>query len=115
MKDFDPYVFLAVFQEMLGPMLWVLVALAVVGLAVFAHVVIRERRLVLKRFVFAEVAGFLGAIGAVALMWGVTHSSLADAGGPVDWLLVLAIFVAGWAGALVLAYGFGGLLARRAA
>lgn len=114
MKDLDPFVFVAVFQEMLGPILWLLVALAVIGVAVFLYVVARERRLVVRRFLWAELAGFVGAVAAIALMWGVTHSSLSDAGGPIDWLLVLAIFAAGWAGALVLFYGFAGLLARRA-
>jgi hypothetical protein len=113
MKELDPFVFVAVFQEMLGPLLWVLVALAVVGVAVFLFVVARERRLVLRRFIMAEVVGFLGAVSAVTLMWTVTNSKLSDSGGPVDWLLVLTIFVAGWAGALVLYYGFAGLFARR--
>lgn len=113
MKDLDPMVFVAVFQEMLGPLLWVLVALAVFGVLAFLYVVARERKLVLRRFVWSEVAGFAGSVAALALMWGVTHSSVGDAGGPVDWLLIVAIFVAGWAGALVLAYAIGGLMARR--
>jgi hypothetical protein len=115
MKDIDPFVFVAVFQEMLGPLLWILIALAAVGLAVFVYVVATERKLMVRRFVWSEVAGFVGAVAAISLMWGVTHSSLADAGGPIDWLLTLMIFVAGWAGALVLFYGVAGLLALRGA
>jgi hypothetical protein len=115
MKELDISVFVAVFHEMLGPFLWVLVALAVLGLAVFAYVVASERKLMFRRFLFAELAGFVGAVAAILLMWGVTHSGLSDAGGPIDWLLVLMIFAAGWAGALVLFYGFAGLLSRRAA
>jgi hypothetical protein len=115
MKELDPLVFVAVFQEMLGPFLWVLVALAVIGIAVFLFVIATERRLMIRRFIWAEVVGFVGAVAAIALMWGVTHSGLSDAGGPIDWLLILTIFAAGWAGALVLFYGFSGLLARRSA
>jgi hypothetical protein len=111
MKDFDPMVFLAVFQEMLGPLLWLLLALAVGGVALFVAVVARERRLVLRRFLWSEVAGFLGAAAAIGLLWGVTHSGPADAGGPIDWLLVLAIFVAGWSGGLVLFYAAAGIVA----
>lgn len=115
MKDLDPFVFVAVFQEMLGPFLWVLAGLAVLGVAIFLYVVARERKLMVRRFLWAELVGFLGAVAAIALMWGVTHSSLADAGGPIDWLLVLVIFAAGWAGALVLFYGLAGLLAAKRA
>jgi len=115
MKDLDPFVFVAVFQEMLGPLLWVLAALAAAGLAAFVFVVLRERRFVLRRFIWAELAGFLGAIAAIALMWGVTSSRLSDAGGPIDWLLILTIFAAGWAGALVLFYAAAGLMAARRA
>jgi 4-amino-4-deoxy-L-arabinose transferase-like glycosyltransferase len=115
MKDLDPFVFIAVFEEMLGPALWLMAALAVIGVGVFLYVVARERKLMLRRFIMAELVGFAGALAAILLMWGVTHSSLSDAGGPIDWMLVLTIFAAGWAGALVLFYGMAGLFARRAA
>ncbi len=114
MKELDPFVFLTVFQEMLGPLLWVLIALAIGGVLAFVYVVARERRLMVRRFIWSEVAGFAGAVFATWLMWTVTHSSLADAGGPIDWLLILTIFATGWAGALILFYTGAGLLARRA-
>jgi hypothetical protein len=114
MKELDPFVFLAVFQEMLGPLLWVLVAIAAFGVAAFLVVVARERKLVLRRFIYAELVGFVGSITALLLMWGVTQSSLSDVGGPVDLVLVLSVFVAGWAGALVLFYGVAGLFSRSA-
>jgi hypothetical protein len=113
MKDLDPLVFLAVFQEMLGPLLWVLIGLAVVGLAAFLFVLLRDRKFMLRRFIYAEAAGFAGAVAAVAIMWSVTNSGLSDAGGPIDWLLILTIFVAGWAGALVLYYAAAGLITKR--
>ena len=32
MKELDPFILLAVFQEMLGPLLWILLAVVVLGL-----------------------------------------------------------------------------------
>lgn len=114
MKDLDPMVFLAVFQEMMGPLLWGLVALAAAGIAAFAFVVARDGKLVSSRLVRSEVIGFLGGFAALALMAWVTVSGFTDAGGPIDWLLIGVIWGAGLVGTTILAYAVQGLAARRA-
>jgi Family of unknown function (DUF5368) len=112
MKDLDLSVFLSVFQEMLGPFMWVLFAVAVVGLAAFAYVLIRDRGLSSRRFLLAEIAGVIGGFVALSIMWSVTHSGLSDIGGPIDWVLVAVIWIVGGLGGGVLAYAAQGLLAR---
>lgn len=113
MKDLDPFVFLAVFQEMLGPLLWVLIGLALFGIAAFIVLLVREGGLVHRRFVLAQAVGILGGFAALVIMAKVTLSGFTDAGGPVDWLLICAIWGGGFVGATVLAYvaqGYRGLI-----
>jgi len=113
MKELDPMVFLAVFQEMMGPLLWVLVALALGGIALFVWVLVRDRKLIGDRLVRSELIGVLGGFAALALMAWVTVSGFTDAGGPIDWLLIGVIWGAGLVGTTILAYGVQGAFARR--
>lgn len=113
MKDLDPVVFLAVFQEMLGPVLWLLVAVAVIGLAGFAYVFVREGGIDSRRLVRSELFGLLGGFGALVIAAHYTHSGFSDAGGPVDWLLVGLIWGIGLAGVTILAYAIQGMLHPR--
>lgn len=104
MNELDPLVFVAVFQEMLGVLFWPLVALAVAGLVGFAAVVVRDRGIRARRFLLAELAGVAGGLLAIWVMLAITNSSLRDIGGPIDWVLVLLIWLAGAIGATVVAY-----------
>ena len=104
MKDLDLAVFVSVFQEMLGPALWLLVAVAVLGVLAFLVLVIRDGGLSSRRLVRAEFVGVAGGILALVVMWLVTHSSLSDVGGPIDWVLVAVIWTVGAVGTVILAY-----------
>jgi hypothetical protein len=115
MKDLDVAVFLAVFQEMLGPLLWLLVAVAFFGIAAFLVALVRERGLRSGRFVVAQLVGLAGGALAILFMQAVTDSGFRDIGGPIDWVLVALIFVVGAVGTTILAYGLIGLAARRRA
>jgi len=104
MKDLDISVFIAVFQEMLGPFLWLLVAIAVLGSLAFLFLLIRDRGLFSRRLIGAELLGVLGGVVALFIMWFVTDSSLFDVGGPIDWVLVAIIWAVGAIGSAILAY-----------
>lgn len=104
MKDLDLWVFISVFQEMLGPMLWVLIALGVAVLVATVRVLIRDRGVSSRRFLRAEIVGVVGGIGAVLFMQAITHSRFADAGGPIDVILIAAIWLAGAIGTTLIAY-----------
>lgn len=115
MKTFDPMVLVAVFQEMLGPSLWLIASAAALTSGAFALLLWRERRLDSRRLVLSEAGGAAGGVLALALMATVTHSGFTDAGGPVDWLLILAIFGVGAAGAVIFVYaalGWGKILRK---
>jgi len=110
MQSLDIAVFVSVFLEMMGSILWVLVALAVIGMAGFAFVVLQEKTLVSRRLLRCEAVGLLGGVGALVLMAWVTMSGFTDAGGPVDWLLIGIIFGTGLAGTTILTYAAWGLV-----
>lgn len=104
MKELDPLVFLAVFQEMLGPLLWVLVFLAVSGIAAFVALLVREGRVVSRRLVQSELLGLIGGVAALVIMAQVSSSGFTDAGGPADWFLIALVYGAGLVGTTILAY-----------
>lgn len=110
MKELDPLVFLAVFQEMLGPLLWLMVALAIGGIAAFVALLWREGRLVSRRLVQSELLGLLGGALALVIMARVSSSGFTDAGGPADWFLIAGVYGAGLVGTTVLAYAVMGWL-----
>lgn len=110
MREYDPLVFLAVFQEMLGPLLWLLVLLTVVGVGAFVYVLVREGRVDNRRLVRSELIGLVGGVAALVLAAKFTVSGFTDAGGPVDWLLIGLIWGIGLAGTTILAYAIQGLI-----
>jgi hypothetical protein len=110
MAGFDFAVYVSVFVEMMGSLLWVLVALAVAGTAGFLFVVSREGTIHSRRLLRAELLGVFGGFAALALMAYVTLSGFTDAGGPVDWLLIGIIWGIGLAGTTILAYSVMGLV-----
>ena len=105
MKELEIGVFVSVFVEMLGPVLfWLMVLAILVVTAAFVWVLIRDRGLDSKRLVRAQVVGLLGGIAAILFMQWITNSGFRDIGGPVDLMLVALIFVLGAIGAAILAY-----------
>jgi hypothetical protein len=63
----------------------------------------------------SQALGLAGGLAALFFMWWITNSSIFDVGGPIDALLVLGIYLVGWAGATMLFYAASGLLRRRPA
>ena len=104
MKELDPLVFLAVFQEMMGPLLWLLIAASVAATAAFVMLLIRENGIVSRRLVKAEIAGVFGGGLALVLMAKVSSSGFTDAGGPADWFLIGLVYGAGLIGTVILVY-----------
>ncbi|MDX9700696.1 MAG: DUF5368 domain-containing protein [Rhodocyclaceae bacterium] len=115
MKELDPMIFLAVFQEMLGPLLWVLILLAVGATLAFVGLLVRERGIVARRLVRAELAGLVGGVLALVLMAKVSSSGFTDAGGPADWFLIALVFGAGLVGTVILVYSVMGWMSPRKA
>lgn len=104
MKEMDLMVLLAVFQEMLGAWLWILIGLAVAGTAALVLLLLRERTVVSRRLVQSELLGLLGGMVALVVMAKVSSSGFTDAGGPADWFLIASVYGFGLVSTTVLAY-----------
>jgi len=113
MQELDPLVFWAVFREMLGGWLYVILVVAVVATVLFVRAILQEHGLEARRLVWSQVAGLAGGVAAVAFMFWVTRSGLRDIGGPVDALLAVGIYLAGWGGATMLFYAVAGFVEAR--
>lgn len=114
MKDLDLATLIAVFRELLGWTLWPLILGAGLASFAFIFVLIRDRGVVPRRLVWAQLLGLAGGMVAVLTMQRVTHSGFDDLGGPIDWLVVLGIFAAGAVGTAVFVYALLGLHRRLA-
>lgn len=108
MKELDIPTLLAVFQEMLGPLLWLLLFLSIAGTAAFLLLLLREKGLRARRLVRSELAGLGGGVLALVLMARVSSSGFTDAGGPADWFLIALVFGLGLIGTTLLAYAAAG-------
>lgn len=108
MKELDPLILLSVFQEMLGALLWPLVAIMVLGTLAFMLLLVRERSIVSQRFVRSQALGLFGGVFALMLMANVSSSGFTDAGGPADWLLIALVFGLGLVGAAIVFYTIAG-------
>ncbi len=103
----DPTIgtFIAVFEEMFGGALfWGMVVLALLITAAYLYVLIRDRAVSWRKFLWAQLAMPIGAIAAVWFVLAITKSRLADIGGPIDLIIVLGIAALGAVGAAILVY-----------
>jgi drug/metabolite transporter (DMT)-like permease len=96
---------LAVFEEMFGRgLFWAMVAVAAIVTVGYIYVLIRDREMSMRKFLLAQLSMPLGGIAAVWFVLWVTRSGLQHMGGPIDALLLLAIFGAGAVGFAILVY-----------
>lgn len=105
MKDLTFETLIAVFEEMFGRgLFWTMVVAAVVITLAYIYVLIRDRAVSWRKFLWAQLSMPLGAIAAVLFVQKVTHSGFADIGGPIDVIVLLGVAVAGAVGLAVLVY-----------
>ncbi|MFD2182356.1 DUF5368 domain-containing protein [Rhodoplanes azumiensis] len=105
MKELTVGTMIAVFEEMFGlALFWILVLVAVAVTAAYLYVLIRDRRLSMRKFLWAQLAMPLGAVAAVLFVQAVTHSGFGDIGGPVDVMVLLGVAVLGAIGIAILVY-----------
>src|SRR5690554_5579341 len=112
MKELDPLILLAVFQEMLGPLLWLLLAVVVIGTVAFFGLLLRERKILSRRLMWSQAVGLFGGVMSLVIMAKVSASGYSDAVGPADWILIAAVFTGGAVGTTVIAYTLAGWMAR---
>lgn len=108
MKELDPLTLIAVFMEMMGPLLWLMLAAIIIGTMAFLALLIHERKVAPRRLVYSQFGGFFGGILALVIMAKVSSSGFTDAGGPADWFLIALVFGLGFIGATIILYTIAG-------
>lgn len=88
-----------------------MVVVAALILAAYLYVLLRDRYISWRKFLFAQLAMPVGAIAAVWFVLLMTHSELANIGGPVDVIVLLLIAAGGAIGAAILVYTVQSLIA----
>ncbi|MEE4189129.1 MAG: DUF5368 domain-containing protein [Roseobacter sp.] len=105
MKDLTFETLLAVFEEIFGRSLfWVMVAAAVIVTLGYLYVLVRDRAVSWKKFLWAQLSMPVGAVLAVWFVMFMTDSRLVDLGGPIDLVVFLGIAVMGAVGMAILVY-----------
>lgn len=116
MKQFTLETLIAVFEEIFGPgLFWAMVVAAVVITAAYLYVLIRDRAMSMRKFLWAQVSMPFGAVAAVLFVQAMTHSHFRDIGGPIDVIVLLGVAVMGAVGAAILVYTAQSLFRRKQA
>lgn len=115
MKELTLSTLIAVFEEMFGRgLFWALVAAALAITALYVFVLIRDRSLSMRKFLWAQLSMPIGAIAAVLFVQGITSSGFKDIGGPIDVIVLLGVAVLGAVGLAILVYTAQSLSRRKA-
>ncbi|RDW12328.1 DUF5368 domain-containing protein [Paracoccus thiocyanatus] len=105
MKELTFGTLLAVFEEIFGRgLFWIMVLLAAAVTLVYLYVLMRDRAMSMRKFLWAQLSMPFGAILAVIFVQRMTHSGLRDIGGPVDVIVLLGVAVLGAVGGAILVY-----------
>ncbi|MDF3856052.1 DUF5368 domain-containing protein [Paracoccus sp. P2] len=111
MKELTFGTVIAVFEEIFGRgLFWTMVALAVLVTLAYFYVLIRDRAMSMRKFLWAQLSMPFGAVLAVIFVQQMTHSGLRDIGGPVDVIVLLGVAVLGAVGSAILIYTIQSLL-----
>ena len=96
---------IAVFEEIFGRgLFWAMVIAAVVVTVAYLYVLVRDREMSMRKFLWAQLSMPFGAVAAVVFVQVMTHSHLRDIGGPVDVIVLLGVAAMGAVGTAVLVY-----------
>ena len=116
MKELTFQTLIAVFEEIFGRgLFWTMVIAALVVTALYLFVLIRDRAMSMRKFLWAQLSMPVGAIAAVLFVQAMTSSGFGDIGGPIDVIVLLAVAVMGAIGMAILVYTAQSLFRRHAA
>ena len=114
MKELTVETLIAVFEEIFGRgLFWAMVLAALVVTAAYLYVLIRDRAMSMRKFLWAQLSMPFGAIAAVLFVQAMTHSHFRDIGGPVDAIVLLGVAGLGAVGAAILVYTAQSLFRRK--
>ncbi|MDJ0857463.1 MAG: DUF5368 domain-containing protein [Dinoroseobacter sp.] len=114
MKELTFETLIAVFEQIFGRgLFWLMAAAAALITLGYVYVLIRDRAVSWKKFLFAQLSMPIGAVLAVWLVMVMTDSHLSDLGGPVDVIVFLGIAALGAVGMAILIYTLESLMGSK--
>jgi len=81
-----------------------LLIVAIIVTIGYVYVLIRDRAVSMKKFLWAQICMPIGAVLAVWFVMASTDSAFIDLGGPIDYVVLLGVAVAGAVGCAILVY-----------
>lgn len=114
MKDFTPSGLLAIAQETVGAVFWVLVALAIAVIVGFAVALIRQRGFRGPAARIAVWTGVIAGVIATATAPMATQAGFANLSGALDWILLTVAGLAAMVSSAVLIFAVLGATRARA-
>lgn len=116
MKDLTFETLIAVFEQIFGRgLFWAMVVAAVLVTVAFLYALIRDKGVISRYFLRAEIMAPVGAVAAILLVQFMTDSAFRDIGGPIDVIVLILIGLAGAGAAVFLAYTVQALLSKNEA
>jgi uncharacterized membrane protein YhaH (DUF805 family) len=116
MKELTFETLIAVFEEIFGRgLFWAMVVAAAVVTGAYLYVLIRDRAMSMRKFLWAQVSMPFGAVAAVLFVQAMTSSHFRDIGGPIDVIVLLGVAAMGAVGAAILVYTAQSLFRRKRA
>ena len=114
MKELTFETLIAVFEEIFGiGLFWTMVAVATAVTLACIYVLVRDRAVSWRKFLWAQVSMPFGAVAAVLFVQWATESRLSDIGGPIDVIVLLMVAGAGALGLAILVYTAESILLRK--
>jgi uncharacterized membrane protein YhaH (DUF805 family) len=105
MKELTLGTMIAVFEEVFGRgLFWAMVIAAALVTLAYLYVLIRDRAMSMRKFLWAQLSMPFGAVAAVLFVQAVTHSEFRDLGGPIDLIVMLGVATMGAVGLAILVY-----------
>lgn len=105
MKELTFETMIAVFEEMFGRgLFWTMVAAAALITLAYIYVLVRDRAISARKFVWAQLSMPVGAVAAVMFVFAMTSSGISELGGPIDWVVLAGVALMGAIGLAILVY-----------
>lgn len=105
MKELTLETMIAVFEEIFGRgLFWAMVVAALIVTALYLYVLIRDRAMSMRKFLFAQLSMPVGAVAAVLFLQAITDSNFGDIGGAIDVIVLLVVALVGAIGMAILVY-----------
>ncbi len=110
MSEYQFSMLVSIMEIMLGAFFWPLIIGVVLLTLLFIVLLLKERQVYSRRLLHAQILGIFGGWFALWMMALLSESRFTDAGGPIDWLVIIVVYVLGFFGTAILWYTIAGWL-----